>query len=416
MILEKYSFGIGDRFGCQGKALLEAIIKSRESGIEIVPVWNKSFREHSIIGTIPEDVRREANEAVLRLGWEGSFYVDADHINLSNVDAFINCSDYFTIDVADSIGKRCDEGDIDLFIKKCERYIGNLEVDGLNRAFEITKKRLCDAACRYLAAVKEAVGIYRYIAARKGEDNFVTEISFDEADEAQSPLELFFILAALGLEEIKVQAIAPKFVGRFNKGVDYVGDVGRFEEQFREDLAVISCAKKKFDLPQNLKLSIHSGSDKFSIYVAINKALKDFDAGLHIKTAGTTWLEELGGLAESGGEGLAIAKEIYQLSLENFEDLCRPYVKLTDIDQFSLPEIEKVTGWDGRKFVGSLQHNQDCPDYNRHFRQLLHLSYKIAANMGERFFSALKANKDLISKRVTKNIYERHIRPIFREL
>ena len=107
---------------------------------------------------------------------------------------------------------------------------------------------------------------------------------------------MLFILAAIAAEGIPVQTIAPKFTGRFNKGVDYVGDVAQFGE-FREDIAVIAFAVEEFGLPQNLKLSVHSGSDKFSIYGPIRESLAEFGAGVHVKTAGTTWLEELIGLA-----------------------------------------------------------------------------------------------------------------------
>ena len=125
----------------------------------------------------------------------------------------------------------------------------------------------------------------------------------DETDRAQSPVELLIILAAIADEGIPVQTIAPKFSGRFNKGVDYVGDVAQFEREMALDVAAIAYAVKQYGLPDNLKLSVHSGSDKFSIYPAIHATMKRFDAGVHLKTAGTTWLEELIGLAEAGGEG-----------------------------------------------------------------------------------------------------------------
>ena len=111
MILEKYSIGVGDRFAHQGQAQLRALIKAKERGIDIVPVWNKSHREHTATGTSPRDVRREADEAVESLGWEGSYYVDADHISMRNVDLFIESSDFFTIDVAESIGQAAGESD-----------------------------------------------------------------------------------------------------------------------------------------------------------------------------------------------------------------------------------------------------------------------------------------------------------------
>ena len=147
----------------------------------------------------------------------------------------------------------------------------------------------------------------------------------DETDSPQTPHELLIILAALAGEKIPLQTIAPKFTGRFNKGVDYVGDLKQFEKEFNEDLAVIAFAIRKYGLPPSLKLSVHSGSDKFSIYEPMRRALKKFDAGLHLKTAGTTWLEELIGLAEAGGDGLEVAKEIYAYSaIEHVDEFAAP--------------------------------------------------------------------------------------------
>ena len=104
----------------------------------------------------------------------------------------------------------------------------------------------------------------------------------DETDAPQSPLEMFFILAAIAQEGVPIQTIAPKFTGRFNKGVDYVGDVDQFEKEFNDALAAIAFAIAEFGLPETLKLSVHSGSDKFSIYPAIKRALKRTGAGLHL--------------------------------------------------------------------------------------------------------------------------------------
>ena len=163
----------------------------------------------------------------------------------------------------------------------------------------------------------------------------------DETDSPQTPSELLVILAALADEGIPVQTIAPKFTGRFNKGVDYVGDVAQFEREFNEDLAVVAYAVKQYGLPANLKLSVHSGSDKFSLYAPIRRALARFGAGLHLKTAGTTWLEELIGLAEAGGSGLALAKEIYAEALDHVEELCAPYATVIDIDSQRLPSAAR---------------------------------------------------------------------------
>src|SRR5258705_12407575 len=154
----------------------------------------------------------------------------------------------------------------------------------------------------------------------------------DETDSPQTPVELLIILAAIADEKIPIQTIAPKFTGRFNKGVDYVGDVAQFTKEFNEDLAAIAFAIETYGLPENLKLSVHSGSDKFSIYNAIHDAMKTFDAGGHMKTAGTTWVEELIGLAEAGGSGLGDAKAVLAEAYGPSEEVCGPYATRTEID------------------------------------------------------------------------------------
>lgn len=414
MILQKYSFGIGDRFGQQGKAQLAALMKAKQQGIEITPVWNKSHREHTLVVTTPADTRREADDAVQACGWDGSYFVDADHIGLKNVDLFIESCDFFTLDVADFIGKQADKADVKAFTEKHREFIGALEILGIDKGFYITQERIKTIADKFLLAVKQAGKIYRHIEAAKGTENFITEVSMDETEKPQTSVEMFFILAAIADEGIPAAMIAPKFTGRFNKGVDYVGDVTRFAKQFEADLAVVAFAVQEFDLPENLKLSIHSGSDKFSIYEPINKALKKFNAGLHLKTAGTTWLEELTGLAMAGGDGLAIAREIYAKSLSRIDELCQPYAAVIDIDRAKLaPAKAGVDKWDGQRFASALRHDKSCPDYNPNFRQLLHIAYKIAAEMSERYLDALAKYQDIIAQNVTVNIYDRHIRPIF---
>jgi hypothetical protein len=413
MILAKYSFGIGDRFGHQGKAQLAAIIKAQEQGFEIAPVWNKSNREHSIIGTKPADVRREADAAVAACGWKTPYFVDADHIGLTNVDGFLDASDFFTLDVADFIGRPAPEADVQAFVKKHKDLLGSHQIEGIDQPIAIDEPRLRSIAAKYLVAVQQAGETFRHVEARKGVGRFVTEVSMDETDTPQTPVDMLVILAALADEGIPAQTVAPKFSGRFNKGVDYVGNVSQFAREFEQDLAIIRFAVEQFGLPANLKLSVHSGSDKFSLYRPIHRALKRFDAGVHVKTAGTTWLEELIGLALAGGDGLAIAKDIYAQALSRLDELCGPYATVIDIDRTKLPDPDQVGRWDGEQFAATLRHDRRCPQYNPSFRQLLHVGYKVAAEMGPRFTEALDKYEAIIAENVAANLYERHIRPLF---
>jgi hypothetical protein len=378
MTIGKYSFGIGDRFAHEGINQLKALIEAEKRfGVHFVPVWNKSNREHQIVGTEPAETRAEADAAVKALGYKDQYFVDADHINLNNVDRFIDSSDFFTIDVADYIGKT-----------------GSVEE-------------------KFLPAIKEAGRIYRYIAGKKGADNFVTEVSMDEVDEAQTPEELRYILREIAKEGIPVQTIAPKFTGRFNKGVDYRGDLARFEKEFEQDLLVIEEAVREYGLPANLKLSIHSGSDKFSIYPIMGRLIRKHNAGIHIKTAGTTWLEENIGLAVADPAALELAKKIYVNALGRMAELTVPYATVIDVDVTKLPAPEEVAKWDADTYARTMRHNQADPLYNPSFRQLIHVSYKIAAELADEFLPALEKHTDVIGEQITANLCDRHIARLF---
>ena len=374
----KYSFGIGDRFNHEAVNQLKALIKvEKDFGVHFTPVWNKSNREHTLIGTEPMATRKEADAAVKALGYAEDYFCDADHINLSNVDKFIDACDFFTIDVADYIGKS-----------------GSLEE-------------------RYLPAVREAGRIYRHIAEKKGADNFVTEVSMDEVDVAQTPDEIKFILTELAKEKVPLQTFAPKFTGRFNKGVDYVGDLAQFEREFEEDLKVIQWAVKELGLPANLKLSIHSGSDKFSIYPIMGRLIRKYDMGIHVKTAGTTWLEAIIGLSLADPEALKLAKKIYRIALTRMDELTVPYATVIDVDKSKLPPPDVVDGWDAQTFAKTLRHDEAEPLYNPSFRQLIHVSFKVAAELKDEYIPALERSEAVIGREIEANIGERHVRRLF---
>ncbi|WP_347840565.1 tagaturonate epimerase family protein [uncultured Draconibacterium sp.] len=409
----KYSFGVGDRFNHEGEAQLRALIRANQKGIAVTPVWNKSNREHDIVHSEPSGTRVEADEATKALGWDKPYFVDADHINLGNVDRFIAHSDFFTLDVAMYIGNESSADDVDAFKASCAALGAKVTIPGIDEAIEISEQLLEEVATKYLAAIKEAGKIYRHIEAAKGKGNFVTEVSMDEVEAPQTPVELFFILKMIADENIPAQTIAPKFTGRFNKGVDYVGDATQFAKEFEQDVLVIDYAVKAFGLPSDLKLSVHSGSDKFTIYPIMAEIIKKYDKGLHVKTAGTTWLEEVIGLAISGDEGLVVAKEIYTKALQRKEELCGPYADVIDIDDAQLPSAEEVASWSGEKFGNTLRHIPGHADYNANFRQLIHVGYKVAAEMGENYTGLLKKHADVVGGCVEENIYDRHLKRLF---
>jgi hypothetical protein len=415
LTLGKYSIGVGDRFAHQAKAQLRACQLAAEHGVDVIPVWNKSNREHTIIGSAPATTRAAADTAVKELRWTRPYHLDADHIRLETVDRFLAPCDFFTIDVADSIGQPADEPSIKNLLSRLDGLVGHIEIPRIGQPLAITRSDIERIAGKYLKAVQDAGAIYRKIAAAKGAESFITEVSMDETDSPQTPPELLVILAALAHEGVPLQTIAPKFTGRFNKGVDYVGDLEQFEKEFREDLAVIAFAVKRFALPANLKLSVHSGSDKFSLYRPMRRAIAEFDAGLHLKTAGTTWLEEVIGLAESGGAGLELAKEIYAKSLKKKDELCAPYATVIDIAASKLPDADTVARWTSEQLVGALRHDPANPTFNPSLRQLVHVGFKVAAQMGERYLAMLRECEMSISPNVTTNLYDRHIKPLFVE-
>ena len=413
MKLGKFSIGVGDRFSQQGKAQLRAIMRANETGLEINPVWNKSNREHTYVHSEPIDTRREADEAVKALGYNGQYFVDADHINLSTVDRFVEVSDFFTLDVASFIGKPSAQEDIDKFIASCEKYMGELQIPGMEKPLSITKELLEDIANKFLSATQQASEIYTYLVDKKGVGNFITEVSMDEVEKPQTPVEMLFILKMLANKGVPAQTIAPKFTGRFNKGVDYVGNLEQFAKEFEEDVLVIDFAVKEFGLPAELKLSVHSGSDKFSIYPIMAEIINRHDKGLHLKTAGTTWLEEVIGLAKADGEGLVLAKKIYANSLNRKDELCAPYADVIDIDGSKLPTIEEVNSWDSEKYQNTLRHIPGHPDYNANFRQLIHVAYAVASELGKEYTDLLEKYEDIVGGCVEENIYERHLKRLF---
>lgn len=411
--IEPFTFGVGDRFAHQAASQLKAFQKLESQGVLVIPVWNKSNREHTFVGSEPKSVFDAASRAVESCGWNHPWHVDADHIGMATVDRFIPYSDFYTIDVADFIGKPANHSDLEAFLQQHQSLIGEHSFAGLSSPFHLSSDMMQSIASKYLGAILEAGRVYRHIQSIKGDDSMIVEVSMDETDKPQTPVELFVILAALAAEKIPVQTIAPKFTGRFNKGVDYVGDLSQFEREFRDDLAVVATAIKQFGLPNTLKLSIHSGSDKFKLYPIVSRALAESGAGIHVKTAGTTWLEEVIGLSEAGGDGLTLVQEIYGYALAHIDEFCAPYASVIDIDRTLLPSPETVSKWSGSELAQSIRHDQRNPLFNASIRQLLHVSFKVAAKQGSRYTDLLKANADIVGEHVCNNIYERHLKPLF---
>ncbi|MEM6821608.1 MAG: tagaturonate epimerase family protein [Verrucomicrobiota bacterium] len=411
-ILPRYTFGMGDRFGLQGEAQLKAILEARSQGIDVYPVWNKSNREHLLIGTKPPSLRIEADRAVEALGFDGPYFVDADHITDSTVDPFVECSDFFTLDVAENLGQAPQNFENRTRYEEALMDLGTIELPGCASSIVFDQDSAHKLVNSYGKAIEAAKDLYQKIANSK-ETPFAIEISMDETETPQGPKELMAILCLLSLEGIPAQTIAPKFTGRFNKGVDYVGDLTQFEKEFESDLLVISYAVQTFGLPQSLKLSVHSGSDKFSLYPIINRLLKKHQAGLHTKTAGTTWLEEVIGLAEAGDESLEFVKTLYGQALEQLDSLTAPYAPVLNIQKDALPSMDEAQKWTSESVIRLVAHNPDEPLFNLSLRQLFHVSFKLAAQSGDDYLKLVEQNAVTVGNRVYQNLLEKHILPIY---
>ena len=243
LTLAKYSFGVGDRFAHQagpncGPAcwLPSRASKSCRSGTNRIANTRSSAR--SPTASAPRPTPR-----VRKLGWGKAYHVDADHIRLETVDGFSLRATFTRSTWPTRSANRPSRPQCRSFVERHpELARPRLAVAGVAEPLDLSAPRSSAIAGKYLRAVQEAGRIYRHIAAAKGADRFITEVSMDETDSPQTPPELLVILAALADEQVPMQTIAPKFTGRFNKGVDYVGDVGKFEKEFQDDLAVIAFA------------------------------------------------------------------------------------------------------------------------------------------------------------------------------
>ncbi|MGM0376174.1 MAG: tagaturonate epimerase family protein, partial [Bacteroidota bacterium] len=161
--LSKYSLGMGDRFAHQADWQLKVVMEAEKAGHEITPVWNKSNREHTTIGSEPRDVREAAKQAIEKAGWTKPWFIDADHINIDTVKRFIDSSDFFTIDVAAYIGKESDKEQEDDFVAGIKEHLGQLQASGFDIFIHATEKEAREFARKYLHAAYMAGETYKQI-------------------------------------------------------------------------------------------------------------------------------------------------------------------------------------------------------------------------------------------------------------
>jgi hypothetical protein len=301
----KKSFGFGDRLGLATPGHVAAIRKT-----DFAPIFaQQSVREMERTQRTPTDVMLAAQKHLAALGWMQPWGADADHhkteadVQKTAVAGFT----FFTIDPSAYVGNDADRmSESELAVAVQQQVSDGVwssaawDQDYLGRSFDVgslalkfTREQLQRAAVKYARAIHHTAKVAAAIGTACAGRPFEIEVSVDETDSVTSPLDHLFVGLELKRRGVpNVVSLAPRFIGEFEKGIDYKGDYKTFEKQLTEHVAVA-----KFCGPY--KVSIHSGSDKFSIYPIIGRVCGDL---LHLKTAGTSYLEALRVVARTSPE------------------------------------------------------------------------------------------------------------------
>ena len=294
------ALGAGDRVGLATPGHIRALRKFRISPV----LAQQSVREMARTARSPEEVLDDVSWAVFQEGYRDGFAADADHLKSEKdiEDTFNAGFTMYTIDPSDLVSDEvdvCDSATLEERFEKLpwdqlngageellERYLRrefNIDAEGGALQFDFSRKELLRAAVKYLPAIARVIKLKAHLDGLFDGKPFDLEVSLDETRAPTSLLEHFFMASELNRLGLHVSGLAVHFTGRFEKGIDYMGDLGEFERTFREHVIVSgSC--------DPYKVSIHSGSDKFSIYPIIGKLA---GGSFHLKTAGTSYLETL---------------------------------------------------------------------------------------------------------------------------
>jgi hypothetical protein len=366
------SFGFGDRLGLATAGHIAAV-----RGTKFAPVFaQQSVRENARTGRTPRQVLDDARRAVEAAGWEAPWGADADHLKtLEDIPPFVEAGyTFFTVDPGEYVDNAADTDPPDLL----ERKAAGLDWEALSASYlrpngeqawgRFEAASLQRAAVKYGRAIRHAAEMYRRISQMRDEFDF--EVSVDETDSPTTPLEHFFIAGELTRLGVRFTSLAPRFIGRFEKGVDYIGSLAALDAEFAQHAAVTA----HFG---TYKLSLHSGSDKFSVYPLIAKHWGD---RIHVKTAGTSYLEALRVLATLEPD---LFNRIYTFCRECYETDRRTYHVSAQLDR--LP--------DGKDLPALLD------DF--HARQVLHVTYGSAlAEFGAQLKAALARHEPAYRKRI----------------
>ena len=282
------SFGFGDRLGLATPGHIAALGRTK-----FAPIFaQQSVRENARTGRTPQQVMEDAQRAVDAAKWEAPWGADADHLKtVDDIPVFVRAGyTFFTVDPGAHVDNAADTDSVDVLKKK----LGKLDWDTLSALYlsgnvqawgHFEAGSLMRAMVKYGKAIEQAVAMFKCLSELK--DAFDYEVSVDETDSPTTPLEHFFIANELTRLGVRFTSLAPRFIGRFEKGVDYIGDLNALDIELEKHAAIT----KYFG---TYKLSLHSGSDKFSVYPLV---AKHWGERIHVKTAGTSYLEALRVLA-----------------------------------------------------------------------------------------------------------------------
>jgi tagaturonate epimerase len=302
------SFGFGDRLGLATPGHIAAV-----KGTGLAPIFaQQSVRENARTGRTPQQVMDDALRAVEAAQWEAPWGADADHLKtVADLPPFVEAGyTFFTVDPGAHVDNAADTDPLAVLQDKARgsnmEQLSDvyLQPAGERAWGEFDTHKLLQAEVKYGGAIRHTVGMYHRLSELK--ESFDFEISVDETDAPTTPLEHYFIANELTRQGVKFTSLAPRFIGRFEKGVDYIGDLAALDAEMAKHAAVTA----HFG---TYKLSLHSGSDKFSVYPLI---VKHWGSLLHVKTAGTSYLEALRTLAVTSP---VLFEHIWLLGLEKYE-------------------------------------------------------------------------------------------------
>ncbi len=345
------SFGLGDRLGIATPGHIRVF-----NEYDAYPIFaQQSIRELNLTHRRYEDVLDSASFAVYRDGYKRGFGADGDHLKKPSEIEYalslgfsmitLDCSEYIRNDVQQMTKEQVDEA-CSLGELHKDRYLKHaFQIEG--HTIEFTEEELKRCILVYGKAIDYAALIYQtYFVEKKANANF--ELSIDETGTPTSPTQHYFVANELALRGVKLDTMAPRFCGEFQKGVDYVGDL----KQFEEELKIHSAIAREF----GYKLSIHSGSDKFSIFELVGRYTQGH---FHVKTAGTNWLEAMRVVATCDPK---LYRKIHAYALSMFQEAKKFYHVTTDLTR--IPDLSTLK-------------DSNLPELFKHndARQLIHITY-----------------------------------------